>query len=368
MGVNKLWEVVQGTGRVVTLESLRGKRIAIDISIWLHRFIKAMKERSGKAKMGSHILGVFFRCCKLLFFNIQPIFVFDGEVPHLKLQTIMKRRQSKELNEQKLRKTARELLLKRMEQFTRENMEQILNDGLKPDEKWIESLKNELMEITGANLLEKDEFEQINEIIDDEVHQNQPKEGEETERNEAIEIESDDDLLGFDFDCWFVDSDHSDDDSNSMPSVQLIEVKKEVKDEIKSEKRQSLAPFQVQLPPLPFPMKNKEIQDLDISVCLLFPLFPLSTLVLSSSFHSRSISPLPPVLPSFHFHLLPFPDGPFPSFPVPSFSLFFLSFPFLISSFFSIVSSLLVPFTCLLPPLSLLPPFFPFDFLSFRAQ
>lgn len=43
----------------------------------------------------AHLLGLFNRICKLLYFRIKPVFVFDGGVPELKRQTIAKRSQHK---------------------------------------------------------------------------------------------------------------------------------------------------------------------------------------------------------------------------------------------------------------------------------
>mmetsp|Transcript_23922 Transcript_23922/g.30451 ORF Transcript_23922/g.30451 Transcript_23922/m.30451 type:complete len:108 (-) Transcript_23922:254-577(-) len=104
MGVSKLWDVVQGSGRRVNEHSLRGKRIAIDVSIWLNRFVKVLQKKKGE-KIASHVAGIFFRCCKLLFFQMKPVFVFDGGVPQLKLNTIIKRRNRRNISRKKLQET-----------------------------------------------------------------------------------------------------------------------------------------------------------------------------------------------------------------------------------------------------------------------
>ncbi|KAI9028641.1 hypothetical protein DFJ74DRAFT_592101, partial [Hyaloraphidium curvatum] len=91
MGVKSLWSLLEPVARPTRLESLRNKRLAVDASIWLHQFMQAMKDGAGNPLPGAHILGFFRRICKLLFWNIKPVFVFDGGVPVLKRKTITPR-------------------------------------------------------------------------------------------------------------------------------------------------------------------------------------------------------------------------------------------------------------------------------------
>lgn len=60
-----------------------------DISIWLHQVVKGYQDGKGSHIQNAHILGLFNRICKLLYFRIKPIFVFDGNAPQLKMQTIV---------------------------------------------------------------------------------------------------------------------------------------------------------------------------------------------------------------------------------------------------------------------------------------
>jgi DNA excision repair protein ERCC-5 len=89
MGVNGLWQLISHTGQPIKLESLANKKLAVDASIWLYQFIKAMRDPSGKLIYGAHLIGFFKRICKLLYYGIKPIFVFDGAPPELKKQTIV---------------------------------------------------------------------------------------------------------------------------------------------------------------------------------------------------------------------------------------------------------------------------------------
>lgn len=90
MGVQGLWTLVGPAARPTQLESLRQKRIAVDASIWIHQFMRTMRDKQGNALRNGHLLGFFRRLCKLLFYDIKPVFVFDGGAPVLKRNTIVK--------------------------------------------------------------------------------------------------------------------------------------------------------------------------------------------------------------------------------------------------------------------------------------
>jgi hypothetical protein len=107
MGVQSLWQILagmRGGSHVVTfarsdialadilhtrLKSaaagteidpamLQGKTLAIDTSIWLYQFIKAMRNENGEMLPNAHLVGMFRRVLKLLFWRVRPVFVFDG--------------------------------------------------------------------------------------------------------------------------------------------------------------------------------------------------------------------------------------------------------------------------------------------------
>ncbi|XP_055539798.1 DNA excision repair protein ERCC-5 [Wyeomyia smithii] len=95
MGVTGLWKLVEQSGKPVPLETLENKVLAVDISIWLHQVIKGFQDSKGSSLPNAHVLGLFHRLCKLMYYRVKPVFVFDGGVPMLKKQTIIKRNQSK---------------------------------------------------------------------------------------------------------------------------------------------------------------------------------------------------------------------------------------------------------------------------------
>lgn len=57
-----------------------------DVSIWLHQALTGVHEVDGAAAV---LLLLFHRLCKLLFYKIRPVFVFDGGVPAIKRQTMV---------------------------------------------------------------------------------------------------------------------------------------------------------------------------------------------------------------------------------------------------------------------------------------
>ncbi len=113
MGVTGLWKLIDQAGKPVPLETLENKILAIgsliaqfhnvmiakkkrifrlltDTSIWLHQVVKGFQDSKGGTIPYAHILGLFHRLCKLLFYKIKPIFIFDGGIPDLKLETIVR--------------------------------------------------------------------------------------------------------------------------------------------------------------------------------------------------------------------------------------------------------------------------------------
>jgi DNA excision repair protein ERCC-5 len=89
MGVKSLWPLLTPVARPVLLETIQGKALAIDSSIWIYQFQATMRDKDGRALLNAHVLGFLRRICKLLFYGIKPVFVFDGGAPVLKRLTIV---------------------------------------------------------------------------------------------------------------------------------------------------------------------------------------------------------------------------------------------------------------------------------------
>ena len=97
------------------------KRLAVDASIWIYQFLKAVRDKEGNALRNSHVVGFFRRICKLLFFGIKPVFVFDGGAPILKRQTVSARRARREGRREDAVRTAGKLLAVQMQRRAEED-------------------------------------------------------------------------------------------------------------------------------------------------------------------------------------------------------------------------------------------------------
>ena len=105
MGVKGLWQLVLPIGRRVSIETLEGKVLAIDLSIWWTQFLSVATKRSNEheATGGSStntssviLIGFLRRICKLLYHGIRPVMVLDGSTPQIKLRELQRRRRHRQ--------------------------------------------------------------------------------------------------------------------------------------------------------------------------------------------------------------------------------------------------------------------------------
>uniref|UniRef100_A0A0D9VQY2 DNA repair protein UVH3 n=1 Tax=Leersia perrieri TaxID=77586 RepID=A0A0D9VQY2_9ORYZ len=180
MGVHGLWELLAPVGRRVSVETLAGKRLAVDASIWMVQFMRAMRDDSGDMIRDAHILGFLRRICKLLFLRARPVFVFDGATPALKRRTLAARRRHRDAAQAKVRKTAEKLLLSHLKARKLEELAaQIKSDRAKHDNKGKKVESGRMEEVEKRN-----------------GEQNKIDDGEKSERTEApIDQEKLDELL-----------------------------------------------------------------------------------------------------------------------------------------------------------------------------
>ncbi|KAH3899308.1 ssDNA endodeoxyribonuclease RAD2 SCDLUD_004745 [Saccharomycodes ludwigii] len=176
MGVHGLWEIVEPTSKPVRLESLEDKRLAVDASIWIYQFLKAVRDTKGDALQYSHVIGFFRRICKLLYFGIKPVFVFDGAVSPLKRETINKRKEIRQGKRDSAAKTAKKILALQLQQSV-EKKEPVSIDTSSPlgknyrgNDEW------ELPKIEGFKYNKSDgriasvkEFQAVIDNVDDEL-------------------------------------------------------------------------------------------------------------------------------------------------------------------------------------------------------
>ncbi|CBZ53997.1 putative RAD2 endonuclease [Neospora caninum Liverpool] len=123
MGVKGLWDLLAPAGRRVAAGNLKGKIVAVDAAIWLVQFLHAMKLPDGSPMPAAHLVGFFNRLCRLLFFEIRPIIVFDGPPPFLKRQTLLARKRQRQQQEKNLRSVVARLLLNRLKEKRRQEQE-----------------------------------------------------------------------------------------------------------------------------------------------------------------------------------------------------------------------------------------------------
>jgi len=88
---------------ILQLENLRGKSMAVDANNYLYQFLSLIRTRDGTplkdshGNITSHLSGLMFRSTRLIHdYNLDLIFVFDGEPPALKKQEIRKRQRLRE--------------------------------------------------------------------------------------------------------------------------------------------------------------------------------------------------------------------------------------------------------------------------------
>ncbi|KAL9127645.1 MAG: hypothetical protein Q9217_003513 [Psora testacea] len=132
MGVTGLWTVVQPCARPIKIETLNKKRLAVDASIWIYQFLKAVRDKEGNALRNSHVVGFFRRICKLLFIGIKPVFVFDGGAPVLKRQTVSGRKARREGRREDAVRTAGKLLAVQMQRRAEEEEQKRREERVTP--------------------------------------------------------------------------------------------------------------------------------------------------------------------------------------------------------------------------------------------
>ena len=72
MGVTGLWQLLEPVGRRVDVAQLAGKRLAVDASIWLFQFMRAMRDERGEMLPNAHLHGFFRRICRRVRLLVAP--------------------------------------------------------------------------------------------------------------------------------------------------------------------------------------------------------------------------------------------------------------------------------------------------------
>lgn len=178
MGVHSLWDIVSPTAKPVRLESLSERKMAVDASIWIYQFLKAMRNNEGDALKHAHILGFFRRICKLLYYGIKPVFIFDGGVPTLKLNTIRERKERRQGKRDSANATARRLLARQIHQVQKSgpktaqqntvaSMEQSEGQFYPHDEYHLPDIRGFRYDSNDSRINDIDEYKTLEEHIDE---------------------------------------------------------------------------------------------------------------------------------------------------------------------------------------------------------
>lgn len=104
MGVSQLGKLIRENARKGyqerPLSYYHGKKIAIDAPMSIYQFLIAIRadgETLGaEKKTTSHLVGMFYRTISIIESGINPLFIFDGASPEVKINEILKRRDKRE--------------------------------------------------------------------------------------------------------------------------------------------------------------------------------------------------------------------------------------------------------------------------------
>ncbi|NWX57835.1 GEN endonuclease, partial [Promerops cafer] len=89
MGVTYLWQILEPVRQPVNMSSLRGKTLAVDLSLWVCE-AQTVKKMIGVVTK-PHLRNLFFRFSFFTSMGIKLVFVMEGEAPRLKADTMSKR-------------------------------------------------------------------------------------------------------------------------------------------------------------------------------------------------------------------------------------------------------------------------------------
>ncbi|XP_019376331.1 PREDICTED: flap endonuclease GEN homolog 1 [Gavialis gangeticus] len=89
MGVTNLWQILDPVKQPINLSSLKGKTVAVDLSLWVCE-AQTVKKMIGVVTK-PHLRNLFFRVSSLTKMGIKLVFVMEGDAPKLKADTMSKR-------------------------------------------------------------------------------------------------------------------------------------------------------------------------------------------------------------------------------------------------------------------------------------
>jgi flap endonuclease-1 len=120
------------------IDSLFGRKIAIDASMAIYQFLIAVRQGADQltdssGHTTSHIAGMFYRTIKLMEAGVKPVYVFDGKPPEFKSGELLKRREKAAEAQAELKKATEagdaeliEKMAKRTVRATKQDTEDVI--------------------------------------------------------------------------------------------------------------------------------------------------------------------------------------------------------------------------------------------------
>lgn len=148
MGLN-IREII--SRKEIEISELRGKMVCVDAFNTLYQFLSTIRQIDGtplmddKQRVTSHLSGIFYRNINLLSDGIKLIYVFDGEPPELKYKTHEKRKEVRDLAEEKYEEAKQKQDLTSMKRYSSQTIR--LNDEMLNESK-------ELLEAMGIAVVQ----------------------------------------------------------------------------------------------------------------------------------------------------------------------------------------------------------------------
>ncbi len=115
MGIQGLHRLIADTApgaiKEGKIDSLFGRKIAIDASMAIYQFLIAVRQAGGEGQLTndagevtSHLTGILYRTIRMMEAGIKPVFVFDGKPPTLKGGQLAKRKERQQAAQEELAK------------------------------------------------------------------------------------------------------------------------------------------------------------------------------------------------------------------------------------------------------------------------
>jgi len=117
MGIKSLTKLIKENAKdsieTKKLYQLSGKKIAIDVSIFIYQYLMNIRNNNklltnNNGEVTSHISGIYYKTINYLSLGIEPIYVFDGKPPEDKLNLIKERNRKAQIAKEKLKNSDNE--------------------------------------------------------------------------------------------------------------------------------------------------------------------------------------------------------------------------------------------------------------------